>query len=119
MFRQNVFQLKEKIYYGNENFNKTLFLLKYLIDLDKISKSSNYINKRTFLAKIYFSSKFFVWNKGENFNETIFSNISIQVEKNLVMPSGREYLLTSRKIFNCVFKKIFKKVINKNLENFH
>ena len=53
---------------------------------ENISKSSNYFNKETFFARIYFSSKFF-------FNQ------SIQVGKNLIMSSGREYFVTSRKFF--------------------
>ena len=36
---------------------------------------------------------------GKNFNKTIFLKISKQVEINLIEPSGRKYLVTSRKFF--------------------
>ena len=44
---------------------------------------------------------------GENLNKAIFSNISKQAGENLIMPSGEEYLVTSRNIFNWILEKAF------------
>ena len=41
---------------------------------------------------------------GKKFNKIIFFNISIQIGKNLIIPSGKGYLVTSRKI--SAFKKL-------------
>ena len=62
---------------------KALFIEIYNWFRENILKSSNYFNKGTFFVKIYFSSKFFVSRKG----------------KNLIMSSGRGYLVASRKFF--------------------
>ena len=45
-----------------------------------------------------------------------FFNISKQVGKNLIVPSGRGYLVTSKKFFTCLLERA--SVMNKNLENF-
>ena len=42
---------------------------------EKISKKSNYFNKKTFFVEINFS--------------VFFSNLSKHIEKNLITPSGR------------------------------
>ena len=46
-----------------------------------------------------FQSKFFARIKENNFNKTIFSNISKQTGENPIMPSGGGYLVTSRNFF--------------------
>ena len=74
-----------------------------------ISKSSNYFNKGMLFAEIYFSSNFFVWKKRKNFNKTIFSNISKQIGKNLIISIGRGYLVPSRKMFKLGTYKSFLK----------
>ena len=89
----------KKNFHGNENFNKKLFLLKYSVDLEKKYRNRvTILIEERFLPKLIFHRNFLFEEREKILTKQFFQK-SIQVGKNSIMPSGREYLVTSRKFF--------------------
>ena len=77
------------------NFNKTLFLFKYSIDLGKIYQNRiTLFIKEHVLPKFIFHRNFLFEKRGKILTKRFFYNKSILVWKNLIMPSSRGYLVT-------------------------
>ena len=67
---------------------------------ENISKSSNCFNERNvFCPEINFLAEFYVVKRSKISMKQFFSTYLSKVEENLIMPSGRGYLVTLRKIF--------------------
>ena len=82
--------------------------MKHSIDLEKVCRIRvTILIKKHFLANFIFI-EIFCLKKGEKFlTKLLFSNISVQVGKNLIMLIGRGYLVTSKNFFNWVLKTAF------------
>ena len=98
-------------HFSKKIFNKKLFLLKYLIHLEKIYKNrvTTYFNKGAFLPKFIFLRNFVFEKRGRILTEQFFFNVSKQVGENLIVPSGWGYHVTSRKFFKLGTWKSFLK----------